>query len=296
MNLSIKPTVSIGLPVYNSSEYITLLLDSLIHQSFTDFELIISDDVSIDSTFEICYDYSCKDERIKLIRQSKNIGMVNNQNYVLKKAIGKYFMWAAHDDYYHPDFIKDLVAILEINPNVVTAFCPIVFFSENIQEPIQILKLELMSNKTIVRLLLLCYNFNDAPFYGIHQREVVQKTQVPTWWGKNSVTPANTNYPVIFFLLSSGEYEISNKLPLFYKRKKEATYLLGPDASGMKPYWYLCQRKFNLFIEIIKSIFRANSSFSLVVALFIPLFLQIIKGLLIDIYYRIKCTILNRKM
>ncbi|MEI6268153.1 MAG: glycosyltransferase [Methylococcaceae bacterium] len=92
------PTVSIGMPVYNGAEYIREALDSLLAQTFTDFELIISDNASNDTTQEICQKYAEQDSRIRYIRQSTNMGAMPNFTFVLHEARAEYFMWATHDD------------------------------------------------------------------------------------------------------------------------------------------------------------------------------------------------------
>jgi glycosyltransferase involved in cell wall biosynthesis len=93
------PTVSIGMPVYNGEKYIREALDSLLAQTFGDFELIISDNHSTDDTPNVCKEYAAKDSRIKYIRQAENIGANANFEFVLQQAIGEFFMWAACDDY-----------------------------------------------------------------------------------------------------------------------------------------------------------------------------------------------------
>lgn len=111
--------VSIGVPVYNGEKFLRKRLDSLISQTFTDFEVVISDNASTDATSEICQEYSKKDERIRYIRQEKNMGAVWNFNFVLKEAAGDYFAWAAADDLWHSDFLKKNVSVLTSNPSIV---------------------------------------------------------------------------------------------------------------------------------------------------------------------------------
>lgn len=107
--------VSIGLPVYNGEFLIREALDSLLGQSFTDIEIIISDNNSEDGTEAICREYSNKDSRVVYFRQEKNIGAANNFRFVLGKGTGKYFMWAAHDDYWDKKLIENSVNILDCN-------------------------------------------------------------------------------------------------------------------------------------------------------------------------------------
>lgn len=107
------PKVSIGLPVYNGEPFIRETLESLLMQTFTDFELIISDNASTDETETICRKYSEKDDRIRYVRQATNLGPYPNFEFVLHEAVGEYFMWAAADDLLKPTFIERLVSILD---------------------------------------------------------------------------------------------------------------------------------------------------------------------------------------
>ena len=86
-----KPLITIGFPVYNIDEkFLYTALDSLLNQSYTNFELLISDDCSTDSTSRICCEYAKKDSRIRYIRQKKNLGHLHNFNlYKLMVLIHK---------------------------------------------------------------------------------------------------------------------------------------------------------------------------------------------------------------
>ncbi len=101
-----RPEVSIGMPVYNGEIFIREALDSLLAQTFTNFELIISDNASTDGTESICLNYAEQDSRIRYIRQRENISALPNFQFVLGEARGKYFMWAACDDKWDGNWIK----------------------------------------------------------------------------------------------------------------------------------------------------------------------------------------------
>tara|TARA_Y100000389_G_scaffold167531_1_gene172776 strand:- start:23650 stop:24546 length:897 start_codon:yes stop_codon:yes gene_type:complete len=92
------PSISIGLPVYNGECFLKETIDSILDQTFTDFELIISDNASSDQTKTICREYIIKDKRIKYFQQTNNIGFFNNYSFVLQSAVGNYFLWIAADD------------------------------------------------------------------------------------------------------------------------------------------------------------------------------------------------------
>ncbi|PPS43138.1 glycosyltransferase family 2 protein [Chroococcidiopsis sp. TS-821] len=116
------PIVSVGLPVYNGEDLLEKALKSILSQTYSNFELIISDNASTDKTRAICEAYAAKDSRIKYFRNEKNIGGHNNFNRVFELATGKYFKWAAHDDLCAPDFIEKCVDALETNPSVVLCY------------------------------------------------------------------------------------------------------------------------------------------------------------------------------
>ena len=115
------PKVSIGMPVHNGASFIEAALDSLLAQSFDDFELIVSDNASDDETPEICRRYAARDTRVRYVRQSQNIGAVPNFNAVFELSRGTYFKWAAYDDVCLPTLLERLVALLDAAPDV--AWC-----------------------------------------------------------------------------------------------------------------------------------------------------------------------------
>ncbi len=116
------PKVSIGMPVYNGERFICKAIDSLLGQTFSDFELIISDNASTDATAEICKDYKRRDKRVQYIRQSKNKGAMFNFKFVLSRALGPYFMWAAVDDIWDRDFLRQCVNCLDNKPEIGIVF------------------------------------------------------------------------------------------------------------------------------------------------------------------------------
>lgn len=117
--LNEQPKISIGMPVYNGEKFIRKSIDSALAQTFIDFELIISDNGSTDSTSTICTEYAKKDKRIRYVRQQNNMGAYWNFDFTLKEAKYDYFVWLAVDDFWHPDFLKKNLDILVSRNNVV---------------------------------------------------------------------------------------------------------------------------------------------------------------------------------
>ena len=121
------PAVSIGLPVYNGELSIRAAVESLLAQTFTDFELIISDNASTDATESICREYAATDPRIFYFRHQKNQGASANFQFVLDQARGEFFIWAACDDVRSPDFVSVNLDFLRNNPDFVASTSPVRF-------------------------------------------------------------------------------------------------------------------------------------------------------------------------
>jgi glycosyltransferase involved in cell wall biosynthesis len=114
-----NPKVSIALPVYNGERYLREALDSLLAQTYRDFELIICDNASTDATAAICAHYAARDPRIRYCRHARNIGATANFNGAFALARGVYFKWAAHDDLLQPTWLERCVAALDQAPDAV---------------------------------------------------------------------------------------------------------------------------------------------------------------------------------
>ena len=115
------PRLSIGLPVYNGERYLAESIEALLGQSYEDFELIISDNASTDSTADICASYARADSRVRHIRQPQNIGCAPNHNFLVWQARGELFKWASDDDLYARDLLKCCIDALDARPSVVLA-------------------------------------------------------------------------------------------------------------------------------------------------------------------------------
>lgn len=121
-NDSDAPTVSIGLPVYNGARFLREALDSLLGQTYRDFELIVSDNASTDETAAICAEYVALDPRVRYIRQPVNIGAPRNWSFVVTVARGRYFKWASCNDRCAQDMLERCVTVLERQPRAVLCY------------------------------------------------------------------------------------------------------------------------------------------------------------------------------
>lgn len=134
-----RPAVSIGIPVYNGARFLGRALDALLAQERISFEILVSDNASTDATREIAEAYAARDSRIRVSRSASNVGVEANFARVLEAASGTYFMWAACDDWWAPEFLATLVAALEKCPDAVVAMSAVERIDESGQ-PVDIVR------------------------------------------------------------------------------------------------------------------------------------------------------------
>ena len=102
------PKVSVIIPAYNAERYLNCCVDSVLNQTYKDFEIILVDDGSTDKSGEICDEYAEKDDRIRVIHK-KNGGLSDARNSGIEAAKGEFLTFLDSDDYFHPEYLKILI-------------------------------------------------------------------------------------------------------------------------------------------------------------------------------------------
>jgi glycosyltransferase involved in cell wall biosynthesis len=159
------------MPVYNGEKYIRDALEALLAQTFTDFELIISDNASNDNTGSICREYATRDARIRYVRQPANKGAFANFQFVLHEAVGEYFMWNAADDFRSRDCIEYYLSTIGNAGGAFSTYARIDWktgFKEI--EPVPILSTDQTRRESLKRFFTL-----NCPslIYGLYRRAVL---------------------------------------------------------------------------------------------------------------------------
>lgn len=175
-----RPRVTIGMPAYNEERYIAKALDSLLAQTFKDFELIIFDNASTDRTSAIRQEYARKDARIAYHHQPENVGARKNIQSLLHHAQSKYFMWAAADDVWDLQFLELLVRALESDIKSASAF---VLFArtDEMGNVISRHLADYSGANAIIRIAKFAYQHDDRYFYGLFRRDMIADVQFPIW-------------------------------------------------------------------------------------------------------------------
>ena len=164
MNYS-TPKISIGIPVYNGEKFIRKCIESVLQQTNRNFELIISDNASTDSSPEICKEFLNKDNRITFVRQNKNMGRLWNFHFLVKKAVGEYFVWVPVDTFLLPEFLERNIAVLESQDKVVGCISKIKIVDNSIDR--------FETQKRILKKIGLVYRpFDTLPITGNYNERI----------------------------------------------------------------------------------------------------------------------------
>lgn len=257
-----NPRVSIGIPVYNGENYLEQALDSILAQSFQDFEVIISDNASTDRTEEICRAYAKKDARVRYHRNEKNIGSGKNFNQVFELAKGEYFKWTAHDDVCGPGFVESCVKVLDGDPSVSLCHATPVMINAlgkelpDYAEQHRYAELKFTSsNKPHKRLYdIACLWHGCYQVFGIARTSVLKQTAlIGTYVGTDRVLLAE--------LALYGRYHEVPE-PIYFRRHDEQYCALvsresqsawyDPENPGRRVY-----PTYKIFVEYNKAIWRA---------------------------------------
>lgn len=282
----ICPRISIGLPVYNGERFIRKKLESLLTQTFKDFEVIISDNASTDSTPIICERFSKNDNRIRYIRQSTNMGSWHNFNFVLQEAKYEYFVWTAVDDIMLPEFLEKNIKVLLLNKEIVCSISKIKLYGETteylksnqnnsilsnvikkIKNNVSYLTVYPVSGPYETRVMTYLKNllYNQI-FYGIYRTEQIRKCMVKEsfLWNERAIT---------LNVLKYGELHVTNEVLLeVYDCGMSRNGVVNvprkmdPNAKTLDiifPYWYFtlwCSKNLGtkVFLRNFGFFFRLN--------------------------------------
>ena len=180
----VSPRLTIGLPTYNGEAHLAEALDALLGQTFDDFELVISDNASTDGTEEICRDYVARDERVRYIRQPRNIGAAVNHNFLVHEAKGELFKWASDDDLYGRDLLKSCVAVLDADPDVVLSHAWTAMIDDDGEVTSRAgYTLDTDSPDPAVRFRSMLFGVGGDDDYGVIRTEVLRRTALnQSYW------------------------------------------------------------------------------------------------------------------
>lgn len=266
-----QPRVSIGLPVYNGERFLGKALDSLLAQTYADFELIISDNASTDGTEEICRKYAAKDQRVHYCRNTKNVGVGRNFNRVFELSTGEYFKWATADDLCQPDHLARCLDVLDNDDTVVLAYPKVRYIDENgcplnIDDPGWDLRSQTGHER--LRFALYACSWNNPHFGLIRARALAKTRLMPTYpggdyrlLGELSLEGKFVEIPECFFLRRIHPGASSQNYTNF---RWTMEFHTGSRGGTSLPFWHL---SVDHLITILKSGLSVRHKLSLIVSL-----------------------------
>lgn len=227
---SAAPLVTIGLLVFNGERYLREALESLLRQTFQDFELLISDNASTDGTAAICAEYAKRDPRIRYVRQASNIGVFPNAEFVIRNARGRYFMIAGDDDVYAPEYISTLLRFLERDSAVGLAYSNYGFIDSEGTTRKSSLSTFMKANDTPFRnaRTFLRTQMVLPTMMGLYRTEVIQKALPFPFLG-----PSTGGVDVVFSMRMFTHMRVeSTEKSLFHYREKDRSHVVPAEWQG----------------------------------------------------------------
>ncbi len=207
--------ISVGMPIYNGEKYLKQAIASILSQSYTNIELIIADDASTDNSSVIYKEFAKKDSRIRIFKHKTNIGSIPNFNFVLKQAKGKYFMWAAQDDYREKETLEKLFKLHSQFPNAALAVCN---FRNVHDDKLYAVYPEIKYKNTESKaktLISFLKTDNLSFFYGLHKTSILKKTG--GYFTDSRPHFKSSDFLTIYNVLLEGTLVYTPEI-LFYKR------------------------------------------------------------------------------
>ena len=240
--------VSIIVPVYQVEKYIRQCVDSILAQTFTDFELILVDDGSKDKSGQICDEYARMDTRVKVIHK-ENGGAADTRNRGMDQAVGNYVMFVDSDDYLAPTMLECLYRNM-LNENADIAACNYLYFYENDRQKdfATNVKSEVLTGAEIFyyRKNERNYGFWTVVWNKLMKRETVGKVRFPSGKYYEDEFWANEIYQMDIKIVTTPEclYYYRQHVNSTLRQKKIARSLNLIEAYQERIYIYLKEQKY----------------------------------------------------
>jgi glycosyltransferase involved in cell wall biosynthesis len=249
------PKLSIGMPVYNGEPWIGWSLQSVLDQTYRDFELLVSDNASDDNTADICTDFAAQDSRIKYSRNAHNIGVFRNFDLVFERSSGKYFKWWTVGDLYANSYFQKCVEILDSRPDVALVNSKTVLFSTSVESGFDYEEsLELIDEDPCRRFCqYLARSQLNTSLHGVIRSDLLRQTSLNQAY-------ASSDIAMIADLSLRGKFvEIPERL--YFRREQNETSTAEMSPQDLKEFFSneLSDVMRNQSIKLESGLFRAIS-------------------------------------
>lgn len=218
-----RPLVSIIVVTYNSSLWVRDTLDSVLAQTYSNYELIITDDCSTDNTLVVCHQWinqqKTGDRRIELVEAAKNTGVAGNCNRGLAVANGKWLKFIAGDDLLAPTAIADYIDYVTMHPDVQHLIAKSVHFTGVLQDsdlrnPIEVSPYLFRENDTVK----FQYKVICRTFFGSGPTYFINATTLKSLGGFDERFPMQEDYPLFIKMIGNGyKMMFMDKVTVYYR-------------------------------------------------------------------------------
>jgi glycosyltransferase involved in cell wall biosynthesis len=216
--------ISVIVPVYNVEAYLPKCLNSILKQKFVDFELILVDDGSTDSSGKICDDFALLDQRIKVIRQ-KNGGLSNARNSGINIAIGKYFSFIDSDDWIDENMFFEMYnQAIQNEADIVIAGHYSVELDGTIVDNTKLNKQRLLNRVEATSLILGDEEIYSFAWDKLYKSDLFESIRYPD--GRVFEDTATT-----YKLFNKAEIFVQMNQPFYYYLRRESGICLTPEFS-----------------------------------------------------------------
>lgn len=257
--MSKNSKVTVLMPAYNAAPYIAEAIESIINQTFKDFEFIIIDDCSTDNTRDIIETYAKKDKRIRFFKNERNLKVAKTRNKGLKLAKGEYIVNMDADDWSYPDRIEKQVHLMEENPDLVLSSgnMEICDSKMNIKN-----KTKLPIKDSRIREVLLQYNPIVNPATIFKRREALQV-------GGYDETVKTEDYMMVIDLSSKGKLQNLEDILIKYRVLRSSVTQTGMQDLHLSTLYCALKGsyKYKYHISFKTKIVMMNRLF---IAFFVP--------------------------
>ncbi|MDD5020556.1 MAG: glycosyltransferase family 2 protein [Endomicrobiaceae bacterium] len=246
------PTISIVIPVYNVEKYLRQCLDSVVNQTFSDFECICVNDGSTDNSLSILQEYATKDKRFKIF-STENKGIYSTRNTGISHSIGEYITFIDSDDWLVSDYLEKLYANITINDDVVICSFKIYKTKDNLFkrdpnfETINKLYKKLLAQKNkYTENVFQFTNFTRAVWGKLYRSSVIKNNNIMFF--DNIRSSVDYGFNIIFNMYAKNIVFITDELYIYRKQVSSIT-------SNNE---YLRIDAFYSFIELMKDLENRN--------------------------------------
>ncbi len=224
-----KPLVSVIMPAYNVEPYIAEAIDSVLKQTFVEFELIIADDASADGTLSIIRSYN--DPRIRVVQHLENLGYVGNMNFLFQEAKGDFILIQDADDYCDPNRISYLSNFLKANPKVGLVGSS--YFKVD-----SLGMKELVSLPTDIELIKQSFDQMKYPLPVVNGCSMLRKEIIEQGFLFRNLNYVNRAQDDDWLFRLSENFVMANvSEPLYYYRSNQASMTLNPAHVNPNNLW-----------------------------------------------------------